>query len=241
MENESVDKNKSIIPVTLAVLLVLAVGAYFFYGFNKTGNTGSVVNSGGAGVATVNGTIIPKEVYDAQLESAVSSYKTQGIDVANVDNLSRIKTEVLDGLINNELVAQNILIAGIKIAPEEVEKQFQLILTQAGGADEFKAELLKNNLTEVQLRENIARQLTVQAYLAQNVDIKSIAVSEDEIGQFYTNYSKAQKDSGKESVPSLKDLSAQIEQQLISNKQQVLITEFINSLRTKAKIEVTSI
>lgn len=239
MENENASNKKSIIPIAVLVLLVLVAGGYFFFGHSNVDNKGNLATNSN-NVATVNGVAITKTVYDAQLNNAIAMYKAQGVDVTNADKLSQIKTQVLNNLINNELLSQNIAAAGIKAAPEDVEKQFQLILTQAGGADAFKAELAKSNLSEAQLRDNISKQLAVQAYLLQNIDTKSITVSDVEIAQFYADYSKAQKDSGQKTVPALKDLSDQIKQQLISNKQQALVATFVASLQTKAKIEITA-
>ena len=142
----------------------------------------------------------------------------------------------MGGLIDNELVSQKILEAGIKINSEEIERQFQSILTQTGGIEGLNAELAKNNITEEQLRENISKQLAAQAYLTQNVDMKSITVSDDEVVQFYSNYSKTQ-----ESVPTLEEIGAQIKQQIVLNKQQAMVKEFIASLRTGAKIETIAI
>jgi hypothetical protein len=228
--------NNRKIVVIVSVLVILAIGSYFVFGKNKIT---SPTNTSVASVATVNGTIISKATYDTQLASAIASYKTQGVDVTDATKLSQIKKQVLDDLISNELLTQGLSASGIKSSTEEVEKQFQTILTQAGGAEKLKAELVKNNLTEVQLRENISQQLSIQKYLTQNIDVKSITVSEAEIAQFYADYSKAQKDSGAKTVPALKNLSDQIKQQIISNKQQALVADFISSLRAKAKIETT--
>lgn len=231
---ENLNKKNKIVSIVVLVLAVLLIGSYFVFGKNKT-NT-PVVDK--ASVATVNGVAISKTSYDTQLASAIDTYKTQGIDVTDATKLSQIKTEVLDNLVGNELLTEEIAASGIKVTPEEVEKQFQDILNQTGGADAFKAELQKNNITEAQLRDNISKQLAIQAYLSKNIDVSSITVSDAEIAQFYADYSKAQKDSG-QVVPALKDLSAQIKQQITSNKRQDLITTFVASLRAKAKVEIT--
>jgi hypothetical protein len=228
---------KKIIPIAILVLVVLAVGAYFVFGKNQAINP---ANNNAAIAATVNGTIISKATLDTQLASSVAAYKAQGVDVTDAAKLAQIKTQVLDSLIGDELVNQGIAAAGIKVTAEEIEKQFQAVLTQTGGADKLQAELVKNNLTEAQLRDNISKQLTIQKYLAQNIDLTSVTASDAEIAQFYADYSKAQKAAdAKAVVPALKDLSAQIKQQIISNKQQTLITNFIASLRSKATVEVT--
>lgn len=235
MENQG-GKKWFVLAIVL-VLVILAIGSYFVFGRNKISN---VADNKTSSVATVNSSVIPKATYDTQLASAIASYKSQGVDVTNADKLSQIKTQVLNDLINNELLTQGARSSGIETSPEEIEKQFQVILTQSGGAEGLKTALAQNNLTEAQLRENISKQLTIQKYLLANIDVKSIAVTDAEIAKFYADYSKAQTTASSTiKVPALKDLSAQIKQQLISDKEQTLITNFIASLREKAKIETT--
>jgi len=234
---KNIDNKKKIIPIVVLVLAVLAVGSYFVFGKNKTE---SPINNNVGSVATVNGAIISRETYDTQLANSIASYKTQGVDVADATKLSQIKTQVLENLISDELLNQGVAASGIKITADEIEKQFQVVLTGQGGADKLQAALIQNNLTEAQLRENISKQLAIQKYLLQNTDIASVAVSDAEIAQFYADYSKSQKAAdAKAVVPALKDLSAQIKQQLISDKQQTIVTNFIASLRAKATVETT--
>lgn len=231
------DKNK-IVSIIVVVVVVLAVVGFFMFRGNKVDNP---VSGNSENVATVNGVNISKTVYDAQLASAISSYKTQGIDVTNADELAKIKTQVLNNLIDNELVSQGIIGSGVKATDADVEKQIQDIIKQTGGADNFQAELVKANLTETQLRDNISKQLTLQKYLEANVDIDKITVSDAEISQFYKQYSDAQKTASSTiKVPALKELSDQIKQQITSNKQQALINDFIASLRSKAEITTST-
>ncbi len=229
------------VSIVVLVLAVLVMGGYLISGRTSKTETkeAMVADTKVASAATVNGTVIPKDLFDTQLAAAITSYKAQGVDVADATKLAGIKTEVLDNLTNNELVNQGVVAAGIKASPEEVEKQFQAIITQAGGADKFKEELVKSNLTEEKLRENIAKQIATQTYLLQNIDTKSIIVTDAEIAAFYAEYSKQQTTAGVKTIPTLKDLSAQIKQQITVNKQQAMVKTFVDSLRAKAKIETT--
>jgi len=228
--------NKNVI-ISVLVVIVLVVAGYLL--LNRKTDTVKPVEQKADVVATVNGVTIPRTVFDAQLATALTTAKTQGVDVTNAEKLSQIKTQVLNDLIGNELINQSVAKAGIQVAPAEVETQFQAILKQAGGAAGLATELTKSNLTEAQLRENISKQLAVQTYLLQNIDVKSITVSDAEIAQFYADYSKAQKDAGQKTVPALKDLSEQIKQQITANKQQTLIVNFVATLRAAAKVETT--
>lgn len=214
----------------ILVVIILAVAGYFMFG-KKTADVKV------EGVATVNGVVIPKSEFDTQLAAAI---KAQNIDATNTTAIAQVKAQLMESLISNELVNQGIKATGIKATSDEIEKQFQAILTQTGGADKLKEELVKANITEEKLRENISKQLEIQAYLLKNIDASKITVSEKEIAQFYADYSKSQKATdAKAVVPALKDLSEQIKQQITSNKQQALIVSFIATLRAAAKIEIT--
>lgn len=224
--------NKVKIILVILVLAVLVVAGYFLYPKLKTDKVE-------ASVATVNGVAIAKTEYETQFASAVNTYKTQGVDVENAEILAQIKTQVLDNLINTELVNQAVAEAGIKVNDADVQTQFQSIVDQAGGAEKLKEELTKANLTEAQLKENISKQLAFQVYITANVDMNSVTATDAEISQFYAEYSKAQKDAGVSSVPELKDLSEQIKQQIILNKQQVLVNDFVAALRNKAEVVIS--
>lgn len=215
--------------------LVLVVGAVVGYSIFDLGKSAPVANEVKVeSVATVNGVAIPKDQYETQLSNVLASLKTQGVDVSTEAKVAEVRTQVLNDFINNELVAQGVAKAGIKATDADVETQFQAILTQAGGAEGLKAELTKSNITEAQLRENIAKQLAVQTYLMQNINTSTVTASEAEISQFYKDYSKDKKD-----VPPLKELSEQIKQQILLNKQQALVATFVAGLRTSATIETT--
>lgn len=234
MENSGNNKAVWIVP---AVLVLLAVG-YFLFGMDKTSLIGKLPGASES-VATVNGAAISKENYEKEVSTMLASYKAQGVDVGNAANLAQIKTQVLESMINDELLVQATAEAGIKADQAEIEKQYQALIEQSGGEEAFKAELVKNNLTEEKLRENISKRIAITAYLVKNVDMSAVTASEAEISQFYDEYAKAQKDAGQAQVPALKDISEQIKQQIISNKQNALVAQFLTDLRAKASIETT--
>ncbi len=220
----------------LAVVAILIIVALVLFGSGKMKKTvGIETNNSSPRVASVNGTAITRLAFDTQLAATVSTFQGQGVDVKNPEILIKIKTQVLSDLISNELVLQGAIKAGTIATDEEVEAQFQTILNQTGGVEKLKAQLVAVNLTEQQLRANIAKQLVVQKYLLQNIDLRSITVSDEEVVKFYDENTKGQKN-----VPALKTVSDQIKQQLTNNKQQALIASFVNSLREKAQIETSN-
>ncbi len=217
----------------VVVVAVLIGGGYLYFTKNKTGQEQVAVVK--ETVAKVNGIEITKEAYDAQLASSIASLKAQGVaDADSTEKLPALRTQVLSDMVSNELVNQGIKAAGIVATQAEVDAQYQALVTQLGGADKLKAEMDKAGLTDAKLRENITRQVAVQKYLLANINVASIAVTDAEIKKFYDDNSK-----GQTGVPPLKDLSAQIKNQLTQQKQQILISAFIDTLKAKAQIETT--
>ena len=237
-ENKSTNGSKKMMWIAVVVIVILLVAGYFVFGKSKTTNLPITSPS----VATVNGVDIPKATYDTQLAAAIASYKTQGTDVTtNPSQLAQVKEQVLDTLINNELLSQEVKAAGITASSTQVDTQYQAMVTQEGGATQLAADLAKNNMTAAQLRANITQQLAEQTYLLQHIDVNSITTNNDEIAQFYAQYSASQKAASSTiAIPTLKVLSAQIKQQIISNKQQAAITSIISGLRAKATIATST-
>lgn len=217
--------------ILVLLLVVGAVVGFAIYG-SKKGKAPVVATV--ENVATVNGVKIPKTNFDAQLATAIASLNSQGIDTTSTTSVATIRQQVLNDLIANELVLQGVAKAGIKTSDADVEKQYQVLLTQAGDAEKLKAQLTAANLTDAQLRQNIATQLAIQTYLLQNIDSASIVITDAEIKKFYDDNSK-----GQTGVPPLKDVKDQIKQQLILNKQQVMVNDFIAKLRASATVETT--
>ncbi|MEI6304822.1 MAG: SurA N-terminal domain-containing protein [Candidatus Taylorbacteria bacterium] len=244
------EQKKSSLVVTLLIILivaVLAVGGYLIFGSNIKGlsmgdktATSTLFTSGTtANVATVNGVAITKAIYDSAFTSTIASYQAQGIQATSSDDLAKVRTQVLDGLIGNELLTQALTASKMAVTPAEVETEYQALVTQSGGVEGFKAALTKNNLTDAQLRINIEKQILTRKFLLSNIDTKSTTVTDAEIAKFYAEYSASQKASGNKSVPAMKDLSAQIKQQLTGDKEQALINKFIATLRASADVVIT--
>ena len=224
---------EKILSIAIVVVVIGAIVGFSVYGLNKNKKVETPVVVTAA--ATVNGEDILQSDFDTQYATALASLKAQGSDATSTEAVATLKKQVLDGLISNKLVAQGIVSSGIKVAPEDVEKQYQAILTQAGGAEKLAEQLKTANLTEAQLRTNITNQLAIQSFLLKNVDISTATATEAEIKKFYDDNVKGQKNP-----PAYKDVKEQIKQQIINNKQQLLVNAFIESLKAKAIIKINT-
>ncbi len=223
------NKEKVLSIVGVLVVLAAIVGLSVF-GVKKTKPV--AVQQPAAIVAKVNDVPITQDQYDQQLTLALNALKSQGVDTSNADNLAKIKAQVLSDLIGNELVAQGVASSGIKPLDTDVDKQVALVIQSVGGEANFRAQLASSSMSESQLRANISKQLAIQAYLLKNIDMSSATVTAAEIKKYYTDNTK-----GVKNPPSLKSVTDQIRQQLLSSKQQLLVATFVESLKAKAKIE----
>ncbi|PIP87242.1 hypothetical protein COW81_01300 [Candidatus Campbellbacteria bacterium CG22_combo_CG10-13_8_21_14_all_36_13] len=220
-----------LIGIVVALLVVLGLVVYGVFFTGKGGNGDAMEESNVA--AVVNGVDILKSTYEAQLATSITNFKGQGVDVENPEIKKQIETQVLNDLINNEIVNQEIAKAGIKPTAEEIEAQYQALVTQAGTPEAFQEQLTSANLTEAQLRENITNQLTIQAYLKSNVDVTGITATDEEIQALYDQAKATQTD-----LPPLEEVKDQVSAQVIATKQQTAVNAFVQSLRDKATVEI---
>lgn len=228
-------------------LAIVAVGGYMVLGSKNQPVATSPVAVTADTVAKVNGVDITKSDYDTQLAASITALKNQGVDVSASTTVTTIRTQVLNDLINNELVNQGVKAAGITATAQEIDTQFQALVTQLGGADKLKEQLRQASLTETKLKENIGKQIAAQKFLLANINPASVAVTDAEIKKFYDDAVKAQQDANKnlpkdqkpQPIPALKDVKDQIQQQLVVQKQQAQAILFVQSLRDKAKVETT--
>lgn len=215
--------------VGVLVLLVAAVGGYLLFGKAKTEKP---VAAQAVTVAKVNGVAITQAELDTQVSTTLANLNAQGIQATTTEQLAQVKNQALDDLINNELVNQGIAADGITVKSEDVNSQYLALVTQLGGQDKMNAQIKQASTTEAQVRSNIEKQMKIQAYLSKNIDLNSANVTDKEVSDYYKANTQGQKN-----VPALKDVSAQIKQQLVAAKQQQLILNFIAALKAKATIE----
>jgi len=224
---------KMIIVVGIVVLLTI-IGVVYFMFFNTDNLTSSIDFNDN--VASVNGVAISKSTFDSQLAISVASFASQGVDVGNNETLLQIKTQVLSDLIDNELLKQEITKSNIEISKENIDNEINILLEQAGSQEAFDKQLVDANITIEDLRVNISRQLSTQAFLLQNVDLSSVIISDEEAEAFYDAGKVAQPD-----LPPFEEVKDLVVEQLLTNKRQALLNEFMISLREKADIETTSL
>ena len=145
--------------------------------------TAAVTDSGVA--ALVNG----KPILMSAVETAVknTALRMGGSKISTETLMGQIGPRILDQLVSGELLYQEATKEGFKASKEKVSTSFDKLAGQYPARDAFDAEMVKRGFTEESLRENIARQITIQDFIDKTI-VAGISVSEDEAKKNYNDH-----------------------------------------------------
>ena len=135
--------------------------------------------------AVVNGVVISRAHYDKELKVHMERVSRQGRQISD-DQLTELKNEVLDGLIEREVLYQQSQKAGIKVDDQKVDEQLAGIKKRFPNDAEFQKALTSMNLTEAEVRTQIKRGLAIRGLIDREVADK-IVVTEEETKAYYTD------------------------------------------------------
>lgn len=225
VEASPTKSNKAlIIAVGIALLVLLGAGGYYFY--TQKMDKGNVV-------ALVGDAKIYEKDY---LESATlieQNAKAQGADLNDEAIKTEIKTQALDILINNQLLLAAASSANIASNDEDVQKKYDELATQLGGPEALTTEMTKVGLTEEKLRSNIRERVIADKYIESVTDIENVKVSDEEIADFVKTVTE-----GGQELPPLEQIKPQIQQQILGQKQQQIVTDLLAKLRSETTVDV---
>jgi len=134
-------------------------------------------------VAVVNGVVITRAQYDKEIEVHLQRVARQGRQMSE-EQLTKLKKEILDGLIEREVLYQESQKAGIKVSEEKVNEQLTGIQKRFPSEAEFKKALASMSLTEDEVRAQIQRGLAIRELIEQKVASK-IVISDDDTKAYY--------------------------------------------------------
>lgn len=198
----------------------------------QTNFLGTFTNRGP--VAVVNGTKISRQDYNTNRLQVEGSAVVQGADVTDPSVISQINTQAIETLVNTELLRQKAKELDITVAEEEVDARYNEIVEQVGGEELLATKMAELGITNEGLLRDIKDELFIQKLFDQEINTDNIEVTEEEITQVFSQVS-AQSDT----TPTLDDETREIIKTNIQlSKEQTAITEYIQSLRTEANIEI---
>ncbi len=221
-------KNNLLIPII--IVLVGALIASFLL-FSDKGFSG-LLGERSQPVATVNGEKISKDSYSKVYAQFLSG---QRLEESSIDEVTKenIKQSVLDVLITQELIRQEGKKIGVNISGQEIENKFNEIKTSFERSEDFYGALEQEKLTEEDLKEIVEMDLLFEAVIKELVDSSKISASNEEIQKMYNDVF-----TGDDDKPKFSDVSQQIKELLIQQKNQEAVMNFIQNLKDEAKIEI---
>jgi peptidyl-prolyl cis-trans isomerase C len=136
-----------------------------------------------AKAAEINGVVITKQQFDKELNIHLKRVASQGRQVAG-DQLTALKKDILEGLIEREVLYQASQKAGIKIEEQRIEEQLAAIKKRFPNEADYKAALANMSLTEDEVKMQISRGLAIQALIEQQIASK-IIITDTETRAYY--------------------------------------------------------
>lgn len=134
-------------------------------------------------LAVVNGKVITREAFQDELEPflqrmAMSGQKPEG------DQLTEIRKNILENLINRELLHQEAQKKGVEPDPKAIEEQFKDLKNRFPDEAQFQAMLEQLGITTDSLKQQIAQRLMIQQVIEQEVG-KDVTITDAEAREFY--------------------------------------------------------
>ncbi|MEX0672682.1 MAG: SurA N-terminal domain-containing protein [Candidatus Paceibacterota bacterium] len=220
--------NKMLIGGIVVVVIAAIIGAAMWF----LGGDMSTNADPSAAVAVVNGEEITRAEYDAQLQNVEQSFQAQGQTVTD-----EIRQQLLNSLIERELIVQYAQENNITASSEDVDEQYERFSSQFGDEEEFNSFLESQSVTEAEVREDIEKQLVVQAVLEAQAEGAGLGEVSDEDVQARYDELVAGTGEGQE-APELSEVEPQVRAQLEQEQQGEVYEAFVAELRQDADIEV---
>lgn len=183
-------------------------------------------------VAVVNGEELSGDDFLTGVGQEMQIAAQQGADIADATVQSQIEASVMDRLINTVLLLQAAESRGIEVTDEAVTAEYNLVAGQFEDVATFEAAIAEQGLTEEQLRAELRDRLLLDAFITSDA-FEQPSVSDEEVKTTYDEVAAKQTD-----LPPLEEVAATIQAQLAAQKQQAIISSYIESLRAEAAIEV---
>jgi len=143
-----------------------------------------------AASAAVAATVQGHQISETKLIKSIDYYLQQkGSTVASINNpdlLKKIRAQVLDFLIDQQLLWNAAQKDNILAADEDVKSAFDQYRAKFDTSEEFSEKLTASGFNEDSFREDLKQQLSAKKWLQEKV-LDEITVSESEIHDFYLN------------------------------------------------------
>jgi len=137
-------------------------------------------------VAVVDGSVITREDFDREMNHVKQELLNMGKPLID-SQLSKLKKEVLEQLINRELLYQQSQKKRIGIEEAAVNKELQALKKGFPSEAEFKSALKEAKLSELEVKSQIERKLAINEFIAGKFVEKATA-SDSEVRTYYESH-----------------------------------------------------
>jgi hypothetical protein len=229
---------KIYIALGLVAILIMVITYFLFSAEQDTASLSNInetekISNTSDVVMIVNEEEILKSDFDHLLSQVAMQ---RGInDPTTIDQQiqEQLESQVLEMLISQTLLKQAVIDSGITVSETDVDVRLEAIRDQFESDEEYQQALITENLTEPELRNKIAGELSTEPYLEKELNLSVVNASESEVVQAYEQIS-----SQNAEIAPLEDVYTQIEELVIQQKQQELIAQLVSELRADSEIEI---
>ncbi|NIS61068.1 MAG: peptidylprolyl isomerase [Proteobacteria bacterium] len=137
-------------------------------------------------VAVVNGSVINRIDFDREVNRVQQRLSRMGKPLSD-SQLSEIKKEVLENLINHELVYQESQKQGITVDEVAINERVRKLKERFPSEAEFKSALTKANLTEDDIKAQFMRGMAIEQFIDTQF-VQKISVSDKESKGYYDSH-----------------------------------------------------
>ena len=134
-------------------------------------------------MATVNGFVITRGLFEAELGRIVKDLLNKGM-APTEDQIAELDDAALDNLINRELLYQQSKKLGIPVDMDEVEKRITAVKERFKTPEEYQSALNAMGITEDEFKEFLLKDLAVRNLIQQEYEAKT-QVTDQELEEYY--------------------------------------------------------
>ncbi len=185
-------------------------------------------------VARVNGEPLTMFQYLREMNEIAPQYAKDG--QISQQTHEKIRKDALDNIIFLELAVQEARRRGMKSAPEMMDNEIEKIKKKIGSRQGYQAYLLKNGLTEEELRKMIEQDALFEMMAVQEIDNK-ITITDAALRARYRKEKQGMKDSAHRTM-TFEASKPLLEQKLKDEAAQQKMREWQKELRKNARIEI---
>ncbi len=178
--------------------------------------------------AVVNGEEISMDMFNEQLDRQKQMMEQNGMEMED-EQLNQIKSQILSQLINTELLLQKAEEEGFEASEKQINERYEN-MTKDYSEEEINDILEQNNTTADQLKKDLAKQIKIDEYIAQNTE--EVKVTDEEIQQRYDEIKQ-----NNDQVPALEEVKPQLKEEIQKSKENEQTSKLLDKLRENSEIE----